>query len=189
MSLKTIKNIAIAGCISIVGLFSVSANATSTTSSTTGLGTLFNDGVSLEGGKVYVPETSFTDTYTFSIASEVASASALTVSAEGAPFISIANFTASLYDPTTTTTVTKSGASDYSFSIGGPFDISDVYTLTISGLVTGSYVGTYGVAVSAVPLPAAAWLFISGFLAIGGMSYFKRKREEKETLPSGALTA
>ena len=37
--------------------------------------------------------------------------------------------------------------------------------------------GSGGLPINAVPLPAAAWLFISGFLALGGMSYFKRKRE------------
>jgi len=189
MSLKVIKSAVMAGCIGVVTLFTTAANAASTATTTTGLGTLFNDGVALNVGKVYSSETSFTDTYNFSIDSAVSGVSSLIVSSEAAPFIGISDFAVSLYDAGTDTTITKTGSSSYSFSISGLFDVSDIYTLTVSGLVSGSFVGVYGGELSAVPLPAAAWLFISGFLAIGGMSYFKRKREERESFPSGALTA
>jgi len=47
-----------------------------------------------------------------------------------------------------------------------------VITGTATGILGGQYVGT--VAASAVPLPAAAWLLLSGLVGIGAMARRRR---------------
>jgi len=188
MFLKMIKNTVVAGCIGLVGLFSVSANAA------TDLGSLGVSGSIADGNFIGGQGTSFTDEYTFRVHQDVSAASLVTITWDS-PFTEFSSFTptlfASLYDGGDQPALSPfTSGNETIFSITAPIDQTQgIYKLNISGVTSGIAGGTYSFNISAVPLPAAAWLFISGFLAIGGMSYFKRKRAEKESFPSGALTA
>ena len=187
MSLEVIKSTIAAGCIGLVGLFSVSAHALSVSDDL---------GVLQSGGTIdYLVDAhntggdDFTDTFFFSVDSGVpatnTSASSFQFGTEG-----IDGFMVELYDSgdnllSTNGAVNHGFTSDVFFTHAGTGD----FKLLITGLTTGSGGGIYGLTLTAVPLPAAAWLFISGFLAIGGWSVFKRKREEKSSFSQGAVTA
>jgi len=192
MALKSIKNIILPVLFAVTAVFSMSTNAAITE---------LTDPLSLDNAlteeRTYGPNTAFVDNFEFTIASDVTALTALSVNAVGAPLVNIENFSAYLYDASSGLVLESgNGADSYSFVLNGPFSTTDSYGLSISGIVSGTIFGGYAFeivgydsVISAVPLPAAAWLFISGFLAIGGMSYLKRKREEKESFPSSALAA
>lgn len=127
--------------------------------------------------------TSFSDQVIFSFGSGVTSAN---VSAFDYEILGpgLENITASLYDISGSTLFATGTVNGYSpsttpltFNIGSS-DIGNVFKLIVEGDVGAG--GLYSVNISAVPLPAAAWLFISGLLAVGGMSYVKRRKASNQ---------
>jgi len=179
-----IKSFVMASCL---GLLSFSASAA------TDLGTLGVSGSIADGNFIGGQSTSFTDEYTFRVHKDVTAVSLVTITWDS-PFTGFSPFTptlfASLYDTGDQPALSPfTSGNQSSFTINSPIDQSQgIYKLHISGITSGM-AGAYTFNISAVPLPAAAWLFISGFLAIGGWSFFKRKREEKESFSSSAITA
>ena len=187
MCLKAMKKLAIVSCISLVSLFSVAANAAATYSYSYGiadLGELSSDGELLHseqiagigaGGLVEFER----DIY-FSVDSSVENVSGEVTSLEFFNIYNIDNFVAELYD-FDTGEVLAFGDVDNSFTFSGlgADPLPSEFGIYLYGEVLDAATGVYGVQISAVPLPAAAWLFISGFLAIGGWSVFKRKREKE----------
>jgi hypothetical protein len=85
----------------------------------------------------------------------------------------ITGLSASLVDTDTSTTVASGSES---FDVAAL--VSGHYELVITGTPTGTLGGIYAgaVAVSAVPLPAAAWLLLSGLAGVGAMA--RRRRLE-----------
>jgi len=88
--------------------------------------------------------------------------------------LNISPFTVNLYAESGGTPVGPSLASGTSFNLpslaSGMYDL--VITGTATGVLGGQYVGT--VAASAVPLPAAAWLLLSGLAGVGAMARRRR---------------
>jgi len=188
MSLGVIKNTIMAGCVGIVALFAATANAT------VDLGILGTSNELYGGEFISGTGIEFDHDYSFSVNPAVTSASLITIAWDES-FSDFSEFTPILsaftYDsgdqPALTPFVNNN---ETSFAIMAPVDYTEgYYKLHIHGVTSGAAGGAYTLKVSAVPLPAAAWLFISAFFVIGGMSYFKRKREDKDSFPLGALTA
>ena len=108
---------------------------------------------------------SFTDNFYFSLASNSQLSSAVTnIALTGFGF---ANLNAQLYD-TSTSTLVGSGLQFTLPSLAG----GDNYKLVVFGDATAPLGGIFSgaVHVSSVPIPAAAWLLLSGLVGVGTMA-------------------
>jgi hypothetical protein len=141
------------------------------------------DGPALSpGDQGLIPTTSVTGSFSndwyFTLASISALGGAVTsidLTIAAGLNTAITGLTATLIDLTTTTTV----ASGTSFLV--PSLAPDKYDLRVSGTATGSlggiYSGAVAVAATPVPLPAAAWLLLSGLAGVGAMA--RRRKSER----------
>lgn len=211
---NTIKNTVIAGCIGLVGLFSTSLHAVGhSTDFISSFGTIAPEASpgatdmvvtsGVAGGFMTGGDGYFSHRYTFDINPGVVQPMAGSVTLNGV-WSDFEFITTRLY--ATVGGVDQEDIFGFEEPVGDEYGNIETmffidepiykdegyYNFVVEGLVSGMIGGAYMLAaggMSPVPLPAAAWLFISGFLALGGMSFFKRKREEKNSLPSGGLTA
>jgi hypothetical protein len=131
------------------------------------------------GDQGLVPTTSvqgsFTDNWYFSLSQTSNVGLAITsINLSIAPGLntSISNLVAELVDNSTGNTVVVNGATSYS----GLSLANGNYDLIISGNADGTLGGIYAgaVAVQAVPLPAAAWLLLSGLASMGALARRRR---------------
>ncbi|MGO9635086.1 MAG: VPLPA-CTERM sorting domain-containing protein [Steroidobacteraceae bacterium] len=89
-----------------------------------------------------------------------------------APQSDITGLTAILYVNNGGTLTAVPGGSGLNFSVPslGVLPGSETYDLQLKGTVTGTVGGGYGGTLSIVPLPAAAWLLLSGLAGVGAMA-------------------
>jgi hypothetical protein len=121
-----------------------------------------------------LPETtSFTDDwfFTLSLAGGV-DAAVISINLVVGPGLdySYSSLSASLFDYTTSTPVPGTGGGT---SFTASLVSGDIYEVIVQGTPNGSLGGLYSGAVDVVPLPAAAWLLLSG---LAGMGLLARRR-------------
>jgi hypothetical protein len=121
--------------------------------------------------------TSFSDNWFFQLGQPGAGGlvTNIDVTVGATSILNISPFTVNLYASSGTGPTGLSLASGTSFNLpalaSGPYDL--VITGTATGILGGQYVGTVAAA-SAVPLPAAAWLLLSGLAGVGAMARRRR---------------
>jgi hypothetical protein len=160
---KSLLGIALLGAVGVASAATLSSIPTGPSLSPGDVGTV----------SASVTPGSFSNDWYFSLASAstvgaVVTNIALTI-APGVNF-AISGLSATLFDTTTSTTY-ASGSTSYSgLSLPG-----DNFKLEVTGTGTGTVGGLYQatVGVAAVPLPAAAWLLLSG---LAGMGLIARRR-------------
>lgn len=116
----------------------------------------------------------FEDSYTFTLAND----GAVEVRITEESFISFLDFAIEGLSGT----IDGQGGSGTAFIVNG-LEADTQYTLKITGNITGDDGGSYAGLVTAVPLPAAAWLF--GTALLGGAVVARRKQQSL----AGALAA
>jgi hypothetical protein len=163
---------------SILGIVALSAtfaaNAAVVNLSTSPTGPILNIGdTGLVPTTTVSSGASFTDNFYFSLASSSQLSSNVTNIALAA--FGFANLNAQLYDTSTGNTLVGSGLQFTLPSLAG----GDNYKLVVFGDATSPLGGIFSGAVhvsSAVPIPAAAWLLLSGLVGVGTMA--RRRKSE-----------
>ncbi len=95
------------------------------------------------------------------------------------PVSNILGLTANLYTDIGGVLTLVPGGTGLNFSLSSlpALGLGDYYDLQVKGTVTGTVGGGYGGTLSIVPLPAAAWLLLSGLAGVGAMA--RRRKIEK----------
>jgi hypothetical protein len=118
------------------------------------------------------PGATFTDNWFFGLGGTGAGGSATNIAVSVGPtyLLNISPFTVSLYSQSGGVIIPPAIVTGTSFNL--PSLPSGLYDLVITGTATGTAGGQYAgaVAASAVPLPAAAWLLLSGIAGVGAMA-------------------
>jgi len=139
-------------------------------------GPTLNPGDIANFGNSVAASTSFSDNWFFKLGQPGAGGlvTNIDVTVGATSILNISPFTVNLYAESGGIITGPSLASGTSFNLpalaSGMYDL--VITGTATGILGGQYVGT--VAASAVPLPAAAWLLLSGLVGIGAMARRRR---------------
>jgi len=132
----------------------------------------------------------FYDEYVFSISEALVNSIATTISL--GTDLKIDNLHASLFSNSTLSSPLTTGSSSQ-FNVGNELGTAvtlsnlvlqpGIYVLQVSGLVSGvvggSYSGVLNIAPAPVPLPASAWMLVSG---IGALTSLLRRRRNVQTL-------
>jgi hypothetical protein len=126
-------------------------------------------------GNSFTAAGSFTDDWFFQLASTGAGGVVVNepVTVGTTSLVNISGLSLSLWTETGGTPGTElaSGGTDFNLPLLAPGS----YELMITGNVTGAEGGAYaGVVASPVPLPAAAWLLLSGLVGVGAIARRRR---------------
>jgi len=126
----------------------------------------------------FIPYTSsgsnaFSDNWDFNLSS-TSGVSDTVFNLVVSPGSNISGFTVGLYTDIGGTLSAAPIATGTNFSIASlaALPAGDYYDLIVSGTVSGTVGGGYGgtLSVTAVPLPAAAWLLLSGLAGVGALA-------------------
>ena len=123
-----------------------------------------NHGDIIGFGAFHSADEMFTDTYTFNLTSDVSVSAKINDNLRNVGLLRLFKIDELEGSLGSTTGLTFSTAR-----------LEDHYTMTITGHVTGPLDGSEGRALSAMPLPAAAWMFGSAFT---GLTLLARRRNQ-----------